>query len=259
MPAKAAAKVLIHRLARSAGFDLVKYETTRLGADPQDQAVIDFVRPYTMTTPERVYALTQAVRYISRAKIEGAVVECGVWRGGSSMAVARTLLEDDDGGRDLYLFDTFEGMPTPTSVDRDPHGRPALERFERSRTGPDRSSWDEASLEDVRANLALCGYDAARLHFVKGKVEDTIPGAPDGVPAPDRIALLRLDTDWYESTRHELIHLYPRLAPGGVLIIDDYGHWQGSRQAVDEYFASSAPPVLLNRIDYTGRLAVKPG
>jgi hypothetical protein len=101
--------------------------------------------------------------------------------------------------------------------------------------------------------MALSGYDAARLRFVKGKVEDTVPAQ-----APARIAILRLDTDWYESTRHELEHLDPRLSPGGVLIIDDYGHWAGCRQAVDEYFASRKLHALLNRVDYTGRIAVKP-
>ena len=84
-------------------------------------------------------------------------------------------------------------------------------------------------------------------------VEDTLPAA-----APERIALLRLDTDWYASTRHELEQLYPRLAEGGVLIIDDYGHYEGARRAVDEYFERSRRPVLLNRIDFTGRLVVKP-
>lgn len=111
----------------------------------------------------------------------------------------------------------------------------------------------------MQANLRRTAYDPARLHYVKGKVEDTIPSSPDGVQAPERIALLRLDTDWYESTRHEMVHLYPRLVPGGVLIIDDYGHWQGSRKAVDEYFAENGPPLLLNRIDDPGRLAVKTG
>jgi O-methyltransferase len=96
------------------------------------------------------------------------------------------------------------------------------------------------------------GYDMGRIHFVKGKVEDTIPNG-----APSRIAILRLDTDWYESTRHELENLYPRLSPRGVLIIDDYGHWAGCRQAVDEYIHSNKIKLLLNRVDYTGRVAVK--
>ncbi len=85
------------------------------------------------------------------------------------------------------------------------------------------------------------------------EVEDTIPAR-----IPDEIALLRLDTDWYTSTLHELHHLYPRLAKHGILIIDDYGHWQGARQAVDEYFKDAGPDLYLHRIDYTGRILVKP-
>ena len=98
------------------------------------------------------------------------------------------------------------------------------------------------------------GYPAERIHFVQGKVEETIPRV-----LPERIALLRLDTDWYESTRHELIHLYPKLCAGGVLVLDDYGHWQGSRKAVDEWMAQTGTRMLLNRVDYTGRIAVKVG
>src|ERR1051325_10354963 len=99
-------------------------------------------------------------------------------------------------------------------------------------------------------------YEAARYvagYTLEGTVEETIPAQ-----APERIALLRLDTDWYESTRHELVHLYPRLVPGGVLIIDDYGHWEGARKAVDEYIAQNNLRLFLNRIDYAGRLAIKP-
>ena len=82
-------------------------------------------------------------------------------------------------------------------------------------------------------------------------MEDTIPKK-----APQMISLLRLDTDWYESTRHELIHLFPRIAPFGVIIIDDYGHWQGVREAVDEYIRENNIKILLNRVDYTGRIGV---
>jgi len=108
-------------------------------------------------------------------------------------------------------------------------------------------------LEEVRHNLSNVGYPDDRIKLVKGLVEATLPNK-----APSKIALLRLDTDWYESTRHELIHLYPRLAQRGVLIIDDYGHWEGAQKAVDEYIRDNNLPVLLNRIDYTGRIAIKP-
>jgi O-methyltransferase len=115
--------------------------------------------------------------------------------------------------------------------------------------------WARAPLDEVRDVMYALPYPQAQIHFVKGKVEETIPDQ-----APAQIALLRLDTDWYESTRHELVHLYPRLAPGGVLILDDYGWWRGAGRATDEYFQENGPAPLLVRIDHEGRrVAVKPG
>jgi O-methyltransferase len=206
-----------------------------------------------MTTPERLFGLIQAVRYIEQAGIPGSIVECGVWRGGSLMAAALALLELGKGERDLYLYDTYEGMAEPDAHDVDYRGGAAADRLATEKRTRSSEIWAYAPLEDVRRNLQQTGYDQQRLHFVKGKVEDTLPGE-----APEDIALLRLDTDWYASTRHELIHLYPRLRRGGVLILDDYGHWRGARQAVDEYLAENGIHLLLNRIDNTGRVAIKP-
>ncbi|HZZ88745.1 MAG TPA: TylF/MycF/NovP-related O-methyltransferase [Caulobacteraceae bacterium] len=218
--------------------------------EPRIREIYARAKPFTMTSPERVIALCDAVRYVVSAGVEGAIVECGVWRGGSSMAAALMLAELGETGRDLYLFDTFEGMSEPGEEDRrarDATGAAAL----LASSGRDAKVWAYSPLDEVRANLASTGYPAERVRFVQGKVEDTIPEH-----APDRIALLRLDTDWYESTRHELEHLYPRLVPGGVLIIDDYGAWEGARRAVDEFVAAGAK-LLLNRIDETGRIGVR--
>jgi hypothetical protein len=242
---------------RKLGVDIVRYDgnAAPLPVDFDAKAIetIARVRSYTMTSPERLYALIQAVRYVAAASIPGDIVECGVWRGGSMMAAARTLLECGDVSRHLYLFDTFEGMSAPGARDVGVDGQAASELLRSQDRNDPGSAWCYASVEDVQSAMARSGYDAARVHFLKGKVEDTIPAQ-----APAHIAILRLDTDWYESTRHELEHLYPRLSPGGVLIIDDYGHWAGCRQAVDEYFASRKLHALLNRVDYTGRIAVKP-
>jgi hypothetical protein len=215
-----------------------------------DHAIMRAARPYTMTSPERLAALVAAVRYVVRSGVPGDVAECGVWRGGSMMAVALALLAEGDTSRHLYLYDTFAGMPEPTDADRDYEGVSAEAQLEQPREGMD--VWCRASLEDVTANLASTGYPRDRLHFVRGRVEETIPGT-----APASLALLRLDTDWYESTRHELEHLYPRLSRKGILILDDYGHWQGARKAVDEYFAPAHRLAFLHRIDYTGRLVLK--
>lgn len=216
-----------------------------------DRALDARVRPYTLTSPERRASLLGAVDHLVRHRIPGDIVECGVWRGGSMMAVALALMARGDTTRHLYLYDTFEGMSEPTDEDRSHSGESAQAQLDRTPAGE--GVWCEASLEDVQANLWSTGYPRERIHFVRGKVEDTVPAT-----VPERIALLRLDTDWYSSTRHELEHLYPRLQPHGVMIIDDYGHWQGARQAVDEYFADAPPGVYLHRVDYTARLMVKP-
>jgi len=220
--------------------------------EPAHFDIVRQVQPYTITSPERIFSVIEATKYITRRRIPGAIVECGVWRGGSMMAAARTLQLLGETDRELYLFDTFEGMSAPTELDVDLAGQQAANLLAASdREGP--GIWVYVSLEDVQKAVGTVGYPASRIHYVRGKVEDTIPGK-----APDQIALLRLDTDWYESTRHELEHLYPRLVSGGVIIIDDYGHWKGSRQATDEFIAANPDFGLLTRIDYTGRLAIKP-
>lgn len=225
---------------------------------PRDfqQAEIDLYREiasYTMTSPEAICALAHAVRHVVSTGVPGAIVECGVWKGGSMMAVARTLLDLGRINIDLYLFDTFEGMTEPTEKDVCWSG-PSAEALLASETKPDESIlWARAPLDEVQHAMHSLAYPASRIHWAKGAVEDTIPDQ-----APDQIALLRLDTDWYESTKHELVHLYPRLAAGGVLIIDDYGWWRGAGQATDEYFRENGPAPLLVRIDDGGcRVAVK--
>jgi predicted O-methyltransferase YrrM len=110
------------------------------------------------------------------------------------------------------------------------------------------SGMTHSPLDQVRANLASTGLAPSRFTFVQGKVEDTIPAT---LP-PGPISILRLDTDWYESTKHELLHLFPRLTPGGVLIVDDYGFWRGAREACDEYFQQHQIQILLSRIDRNG-------
>lgn len=223
--------------------------------DAATRGIITAVRPYTMTGNEALAALIEATRYLTRHRIGGAFVECGVWRGGSMMAAALTLLELGGPLRNLHLFDTFEGMTRPGDQDTSSLSGPARDEFVRRERGTNASDWCRSPIDEVRANLEGTGYPADRLRLIKGPVEDTLPAGYDGGP----IALLRLDTDWYQSTRHELLHLYPQLVPGGVLIIDDYGHWEGARRACDEYFAGRPEPLFLHRVDYTVRLLIKPG
>lgn len=209
-------------------------------------------REYTMTSPERMYSLYKAVKYVVQAKLEGDFVECGVWKGGSAMVIAYTLKALRVTDRGIFLYDTFEGMSEPTEHDMKNStgdGNHVRKYWEDQQKGGI-NEWCYSSLDEVRSNLERTGYPMSQIHTVKGKVEDSIPNT-----IPKKISLLRLDTDWYESTKHELMYLYPILTDKGVLIIDDYGSWAGAKKAVDEFFVDI--PILLNRVDTTGRIGVK--
>ena len=198
--------------------------------------------------PDAGYALFQAVRYVVQNQIPGAVVECGVWRGGSMMLVAHALKHFGDTSRALYLYDTYEGMTRPEAVDVDFDGNSMREAWSAALAEGKTIGYGGA-VETVRSYLKTTGYPMEKMHFVAGDVLETIPAT-----LPEAIAILRLDTDWYKSTLHELTHLYDRLSRGGVLIIDDYGWCQGARQATDEFFAARDFKPLLQRLNQGARL-----
>jgi O-methyltransferase len=220
--------------------------------DREAKELIRRVKPRTMTSHEKLFGLILATRYVADYRIPGDVVECGVWRGGSMQAVALTLLDRGERDRDLHLFDTFEGMPPPTEKDRRRFGQGESAAELMAAADKDAKIWAFAPLDDVRQAMDETDYPAEHIHFHQGMVEDTVPAQ-----APDTISILRLDTDFYESTRHELEHLYDRLSPGGVLIIDDYSGWEGSRQATHEFLDKTGEPLLLLPLK-GGRIAVKP-
>ncbi|MBI2593918.1 class I SAM-dependent methyltransferase [Candidatus Daviesbacteria bacterium] len=167
-----------------------------------------------------------SIIYINENNIEGAYVECGVFKGGSIMNIALTQLNYNKIVH-IYLYDTFEGMTPQGEFDVNHRGVPA------SRILKNPGKMCICSLEEVQQNLSLTGYPKEFLHYRKGDVAVTLKEK-----VPEKISLLRLDTDWYESTKIELEVLYPRLVKGGVLILDDYGYWKGARKAADDYFAS---------------------
>lgn len=237
------------------GLDIVKYQTAGsqdlpIDVSDADSAIIRSVRPFSLTSTARLITLIDAVRYVVRNRISGSIAECGVWKGGSMMAVAKTLLDEGDTTRELFLYDTYEGMSEPTEFDKSYDGVSARDQLSKTPVGE--GVWCYSSLEEVQQNLFSTGYPAGCIHFVKGKIEETIPKN-----GPPPLSILRLDTDWYESTKHELEHLFPLLVPGGILIIDDYGHWHGARKAVDEFLETLPGSHFLHRIDETGRLLIK--
>jgi O-methyltransferase len=222
--------------------------------EPEFLELYELCREQTMTSLERMYALYGATRHVVETNVPGDFVECGVWRGGSVMLMAHTLVRLGRTDRTLWLYDTFAGMTAPSELDvQSLSGASAASILAEHPRSSDDPFWGIAARDVVERNLASTGYPSERIRFIEGDVLDTIPRF-----VPDAIALLRIDTDWYASTRHELEHLYPRVPRGGVVIIDDYGYWRGARQATDEYFASLPERPLLHRIDYTGRICVKP-
>lgn len=220
------------------------------------QKVYKTCGPYTMTGPGKMYALYKAVCYVIEREISGCMVECGVWKGGSSMIMATTLKLHKEQCRDLYLYDTYTGMSKPSNEDRrqnldELQQAEVLSKWEQKQQ-ENYNEWCFSSLTEVKRNLSLTGYPEQRLFFVKGKVEDTL----QKIVPESSISILRLDTDWYQSTKKELSVLFPKLAIGGILIIDDYYAWGGQKKAVDNFFANFKE-VLFTRIDKSGAICIK--
>jgi hypothetical protein len=205
-------------------------------------------------SPEAIVTLVRAVDRVIKQGIPGAFVECGVYMGGNIEVMIRALQRHGVSDCDIYLYDTFAGMPKPEERDDGVLGAKAFWEAHRTREDGDKgSNWMKAGVELVRQRIEPLGYPEKHLHFIKGMVEETIPAT-----MPEKIAILRLDTDFYSSTKHELQHLYPRLSPGGILIIDDYGAFPGARAATDEYSAEHGLDWFLHRVDAHVRLVVKP-
>ena len=209
------------------------------------------VENYTMTSKERIVTLEHAIRYIEQNAIAGDFVECGVASGGSSMAAVYTLMELGNTDRNVFLYDTFAGMAPPTVKDVTQSGKPAQKSYDR-KVKDGVNDFINIPIDVVRANMKKTGYPMEKISFVEGKVEDTLTGSRH-----EEIALLRLDTDWYESTKVELEILFPRLAVGGVLIIDDYFRWMGQKDAVDEYIQNNGIRIFLCRVDTHSVMAIK--
>lgn len=216
------------------------------------RGIFHLCRHYTMTSAERMYDLYKSVEYIIKAEIPGAFVECGVWKGGSAMVIAATLQQMGVSDREIILFDTFEGhVNRPQDNEVDIFGTSGAVEFDEHKAKGE--SWGKAAAQEVVENLMKTGYNGT-IEVVMGPVEETLASGTDFQRRP--LALLRLDMDWVAPTVKALEELYPLLSKGGVLILDDYGHFIEQRKAVDEYLADKV--VKLHRIDYSARSGVKP-
>lgn len=206
---------------------------------------------FSMTGYTRMWAIIQAMKHINHNSIEGDLVECGIWKGGN-IALIRLLADTYKFNKTVYGFDTFDGMPDATDQDDDLYGNSSIKAMaDAIKKESIQNIHAYAGIEQVQENLKSLGV-VSGVKLIKGMVENTLSEAAN---LPSSISLLRLDTDWYSSTKKELEVLYPRLSKGGVLVIDDYGHFKGARKAVDEYFQNQN--IWLHYVDYTCRLAIK--
>ena len=180
----------------------------------------------SMVNPAHQEWLKEAVRDVNKNHIEGALVECGVWQGGTIMSMmdAQKQCEEE---RDVYLYDTFNGMTEPSLKDS---------AYDRSKFKKRGNKWCAASLDLVKNNISEIGYNEDKTHYIVGDVLKTLD-IPDNIP--EKIAVLRLDTDFYDSTKKELDVLFPRLSVGGYLIIDDYWAHRGCRVATLEFLENN--------------------
>ena len=204
---------------------------------------------------ERFLSLFQSINYIYNNNIDGDLVECGVFRGGSAMMMAISSLRFSNNGQNLkkiWLYDTFEGMANPSKFDRNISDQEAIKELKKNKRKENKKDiWAYSNLDYVKKNIQKTGYESRDLVYIKGLVEQTLADN-----TPEKISLLRLDTDFYESTKSELEYLYPKLEVGGVLLIDDYGHWKGCKKAVDDYFKNKKN-IFFQQIDYSGIIGVK--
>lgn len=204
------------------------------------------VYPYTMSGYKRLSNVYNLANKIEQDKWEGAFAECGVWKGGCS-AVMAFVAKKHNSNRKIWLFDSFEGLPEPTIEDGDIAKKYAGNKAEgklktiHECVGP---------LEDVKkVFFDVLNIKEDNVVIKKGWFQDTLPKERENIGS---IAILRLDGDWYESTKVCLENLYDNVILGGYIIIDDYGHWEGAKKALDEFFITRNIKPDLIKIDYTG-------
>lgn len=252
---KRSAVKLFHNLGYSITSVKGRYHDIAVELDDIEVEIIKHVLEsgYTTTSVPRLVNTLKSCRYAVENDIPGDFVECGVWRGGHGI-LAKKILEHLGSNKKVWMFDTFEGMTTPTSFDVEAASQSEAKKQFESSQRETHNDWCYASLEDVKKNCTDSGLNIEAFEFIKGDVCKTLKVSKK---LPKEVCVLRLDTDWYASTKVELEVLYPRLSKSGVIIIDDYGHWEGARKAVDEYFHSTLSKPLFNVIDYTGRSAIK--
>ncbi len=246
-------KNIINKLITSTGYSLINSNQKIVELNNNDKKLLDLIQNYSMTTQIRIFTLLQSLRHLKNKKIDGDYVECGVWKGGNIILFKKFIEDEDENSKKkIFAFDTYEGMTEPDKNDYDLSSNITANILLKADKAKKTNTWGICDLESVKKNIQTCVNSTENIKFIKGPVESTLN---DTSNLPNKISLLRLDTDWYSSTKKELDVLYDRVTPGGIVIIDDYGHWGGAKKAVDEFFLNKY--VWMHYVDYACRLIVK--
>ena len=245
-------KSLIINTLNKFGYSVINNNQKIAELSKKDYELINLIKNYSMTPKIRIYNLMQALKHLKIKKIEGDYVECGVWKGGNILLFKKFLESEDSRQRNIYAFDTFEGMTDPDKNDFEINTNNTAINLLQKDKNKETNVWGICNLDQVKKNISKHTKDLNNIYFIKGDVEKTLNEIKN---IPEKISLLRLDTDWYKSTKKELEVLYEKVSSGGVIIIDDYGHWGGSKKAVDEFFSNKY--VWMHYVDYACRLIIK--
>ena len=246
-------KILINKFLTIFNLSIINNNQKIIELKNDDAKLISVVSKYSMTPKIRIYNLLQALRHIKQKNIDGDFVECGVWKGGN-IILFKKFLENElkNSNKKIFAYDTYEGMNQPSEEDYNLTSKVSAKILLKKEKNKDSNIWGISKIEDVKKNISENVKNLDNINFIKGEVEQTLNSEKN---LPLKISILRLDTDWYLSTKKELEVLYDRVSSGGIIIIDDYGHWNGSKKAVDEFFSNKY--VWMHYVDYACRLIIK--
>tara|TARA_Y100001970_G_scaffold289239_1_gene418947 strand:- start:3748 stop:4524 length:777 start_codon:yes stop_codon:yes gene_type:complete len=249
---------LFKSLFKKINYNLHKIEPLNINhefpdANNFERETLKICSDYSMTGYERMFALMKSIQFIRHHNVDGDFVECGVWKGGN-LILFQKFIDKYNLNKKIYAYDTFEGMTEPDTIDQTFKGENSIDLLNKLyKKKVDRKQnilIADCSIDDVNNNFKKFS-NKDNLICIKGPVEKTLEVKKN---LPNKISILRLDTDWYSSTKKELEVLFPLLEKNGILIIDDYGFWKGARKAVDEYFMNKN--VTMFKIDFTGRMII---
>lgn len=207
----------------------------------------------SMCSYERLAATAMACKHMCKHNDKAVFVECGTWRGGNGI-LAAAIFKKYKIPYKIYLFDTFKGMTKPTKEDKKINDGQIASKLYKIYSNNFNSEWCFSPIEEVKDNFKKFDLLDHNIFFIEGDVTKTLLESKN---VPAAISILRIDTNWYKSTKMIFEKLYPKLKIGGILLSNDYAYWSGSKKATDDYFEKNSNRPYFQYVDSAGRTAIK--